>query len=153
MVQPSRDDLVEMVEPTVVALGYELADLEAHFGDSQGVLRLFIDTDAGITLEDCAIVSRQVSSVVVVADLIAGDYKLEVSSPGLDRRLAKREHYDRYVGRLVKVRVKRLGQGRRRLKGLLLSRDSENVFLRLGDGDISISLAEIETARLVPDLQ
>lgn len=152
MVQPSRDDLVELVEPTVVALGYELADLEAHFGGSQGVLRLFIDTDAGITLEDCAIVSRQVSSVLDVADSIAGDYKLEVSSPGLDRRLAKREHYDRYVGSLVKVRLKHLVQGRRRLKGLLLSRDSENVFLRLGDTDISISLAEIETARLVPDL-
>ena len=152
MVQPSRDDLVELVEPTVVALGYELADLEAHFRGSQGVLRLFIDTDAGITLEDCAIVSRQVSSVLDVADSIAGDYKLEVSSPGLDRRLAKREHYDRYVGSLVKVRLKHLVQGRRRLKGLLLSRDSENVFLRLGDTDISISLAEIETARLVPDL-
>ena len=152
MVQPSRDDLIELVEPTVVALGYELADLEAHFGGSQGVLRLFIDTDAGITLADCEIVSRQVSGVLDVADSIAGDYKLEVSSPGLDRRLLKREHYDRYAGSLIKVRLKRLFRGRRRLKGLLLSRDSKNVFLRLGDKDISISLAEIETARLVPDL-
>ena len=87
-----------------------------------------------------------------VADLITGYYKLEVSSPGLDRRLVKREHYERYAGSLVKVRLKHLVHGRRRLKGLLLSRDSENVFLRLGDRDISISLAEIETARLVPDL-
>lgn len=152
MVQPSRDDLRELVEPTVVALGYELADLEAHFVGSEGVLRLFIDTDTGITLADCAIVSRQVSSVLDVADLITGYYKLEVSSPGLDRRLVKREHYERYAGSLVKVRLKHLVHGRRRLKGLLLSRDSENVFLRLGDRDISISLAEIETARLVPDL-
>ena len=152
MVQPSRDDLVELVEPAVEALGYELADLEAHFGGPHGVLRLFIDTDAGITLADCEIVSRQVGSVLDVADSIAGDYRLEVSSPGLDRRLSKREHYDRYAGSLIKVRLKRLVQGRRRLKGLLLSRDSENVFLRLGDTDISIPLAEIETARLVPGL-
>ena len=150
--QPSRDELVELLEPAVQALGYELADLEAHLGGSNGVLRLFIDGDAGITLEDCETVSRQISSVLDVADPIAGEFRLEVSSPGLDRRLSKQEHYERYAGSLIRVRLKRLVQGRRRLRGLLLSRDSEHVFLRVGDKDISIPLAEIETARLVPDL-
>ena len=150
--QLSRDELVELLEPAVKALGYELADLEAHLGGPNGVLRLFIDGDAGITLEDCELVSRQISSVLDVADRIGGNYRLEVSSPGLDRRLSKQEHYEKYAGSLIKLRLKRLVQGRRRLKGLLLSRDSEHVFLRIGDKDISIPLAEIETARLVPDL-
>lgn len=150
--QPSYDELVELLEPTVKALGYDLADLEAHLGSPHGVLRLFIDADAGITLEDCETVSRQISSVLDVADSIGGEYRLEVSSPGLDRRLSKREHYERYAGSLIKVRLKRLVQGRRRLKGLLLSRDSETVLLRVGDKDISIPLDEIDTARLVPDL-
>jgi ribosome maturation factor RimP len=87
-----------------------------------------------------------------VADPIGGEYRLEVSSPGLNRRLSKQEHYERYAGSLIKVRLKRLVQGRRRLKGLLLSRDSETVFLRVGDKDISIPLDEIDTARLVPDV-
>jgi ribosome maturation factor RimP len=121
-------------------------------GSPHGVLRLFIDADAGITLEDCETVSRQISSVLDVADSIGGEYRLEVSSPGLNRRLSKREHYERYAGSLIKVRLKRLVQGRRRLKGLLLSRDSETVLLRVGDKDISIPLDEIDTARLVPDL-
>ncbi len=150
--QPSYDELVELLEPTVKALGYDLADLEAHLGVPHGVLRLFIDADAGITLEDCETVSRQISSVLDVADSIGGEYRLEVSSPGLNRRLSKREHYERYAGSLIKVRLKRLVQGRRRLKGLLLSRDSETVLLRVGDKDISIPLDEIDTARLVPDL-
>jgi ribosome maturation factor RimP len=151
-VQPRDDELVELLGPAVEALGYELADLEVHLGGPHGVLRLFIDGDAGITLEDCETVSRQISSVLDVADPIASDYRLEVSSPGLNRRLSKQEHYDRYAGSLIKVRLKRLVQGRRRLKGLLLSRDSETVVLRIGDKDISIPLDEIDTARLVPDL-
>ncbi len=150
--QPSYDELFELLEPTVKALGYELADLEAHLGGPHGVLRLFIDAEAGITLEDCETVSRQIGSVLDVADPIGGDYRLEVSSPGLNRRLSKQEHYERYAGSLIKVRLKRLVQGRRRLKGLLLSRDSETVFLRVGDKDISIPLDEIDTARLVPDV-
>ena len=150
--QPSYDELVELLEPTVEALGYELADLEAQLGGPHGVLRLFIDADAGITLEDCETVSRQISSVLDVADPIGGEYRLEVSSPGLNRRLSKQEHYERYAGSLIKVRLKRLVQGRRRLKGLLLAQDTETVVLRVGDKDISIPLDEIDTARLVPDL-
>ena len=75
--QLSRDELVELLEPAVQALGYELADLEAHLGGPNGVLRLFIDGDAGITLEDCELVSRQISSVLDVADRIGGNYRLE----------------------------------------------------------------------------
>ncbi len=152
MAGSGHDELLELIEPTVEALGYELAELEAHVGAGCGVVRLFIDSESGITLEDCEIVSRQVSSLLDVADPIEGDYKLEVSSPGLDRRLVKAEHYDKFAGSEIRVKLRKLRQGRRRYKGVLLRRDGENVLLREGDENVSIPLADIESARLVPEL-
>jgi len=149
---PTRENLMEMLEPAIEAMGFELADLELNLGHSRGVLRLFIDHEKGIGLEDCEAVSRQVSGLLDVEDPIAMDYRLEVSSPGLDRKLVKPEHFDRFVGRQIKTRLKRLIEGHRRVKGRLLARDGETVVVQSDSETIAISLADIEVARLVPEL-
>jgi ribosome maturation factor RimP len=147
----TREQLLGLLEPAVEALGYELSDVEMNLEHGRGLIRLFIDRDDGITLEDCAKVSHQVSGVLDVEDPIAGDYNLEVSSPGADRKLVKPEHFDRFAGSMVKVRLKRLVDGRRRLKGQLLGRDGERIQVRLDGKDVSVAMTEIEVARVVPD--
>lgn len=147
----TREQLIGLLEPAVEALGYELSDLELNIGHGRGLVRLFIDSDEGVTLDDCERVSHQVSGVLDVEDLIAGDYNLEVSSPGADRKLVKPEHFERFAGSVVKVRLRRLVDGRRRIKGQLLGRDDEMIQIRLEGKDLSIPIEEIEVARLVPD--
>ena len=148
----SREELAELLEPGVNALGYELADLEVNVGRGRGLIRLFIDREDGITLEDCERVSHQVSGILDVEDPIKDDYVLEVSSPGLDRRLVKTEHFERFRGSRIKVRLRRLVDGRRRLSGKLVSNDEQTITVEAGDGERVIPREEIETVRLVPEV-
>jgi ribosome maturation factor RimP len=148
----TREKLTAILEPSIEAMGFELTDLELNLGHGHGVLRLFIDREEGISLGDCEAVSRQVSGLLDVEDPIAVEYRLEVSSPGLDRKLVKPEHFDRFVGRQIKTRLKRLIEGRRRVKGQLLARTGETVVVQSESETISISLDDIEVARLVPEL-
>jgi len=152
MTSVHREQLIELLEPLVERLGFELADLEVNLSGGGGSLRLFIDSEAGITVDDCADVSRQVSSLLDVEDPIPGDYNLEVSSPGLNRRLVKAEHFERFAGSDVKVKLKRLIEGRRNIKARLVGCEGSNIVLREGGAEISVPLHEIDTARLVPDL-
>jgi ribosome maturation factor RimP len=150
-----RDQLIELLEPTVEQLGYELFDLDVQLGGTSGLLRLFIDnpdSDAGIGLDDCVAVSRQVRAVLDVEDPIPGDYNLEVSSPGLNRRLVKAQHFERFAGSKIKVKLKRLVDGRRNIRAKLVGCDGANVLLQEGKSEFSIPLQEIDTARVVPDL-
>jgi len=149
MSQVSREQLIEMLETTVERLGFELADLELLEG-THGLLRLFIDNEAGISLEDCEAVSRQVSALLDVEDPISGDYSLEVSSPGLNRRLVKAKHFERFAGENVKVKLKRLFEGRRNYKAKLIGYKEPNVILQEGQAKFLVPLQEIDTARVVP---
>jgi ribosome maturation factor RimP len=88
--------LIELLEPTVKALGFELVDVEANIG-RRSLLRLFIDREPAVTLADCELVSGQISAFLDVEDPLPGSYLLEVSSPGLDRRLRTPEHFRRFV--------------------------------------------------------
>ncbi|HJP39997.1 MAG: ribosome maturation factor RimP [Gammaproteobacteria bacterium] len=146
-----REQLIDLLEPEVEALGYELTDLEANLSHGHGLLRLFIDQPGGITLDDCSQVSQQVSALLDVEDPIAGNYNLEVSSPGADRKLVKPEHFDRFAGGMIKVRFRRLVAGRRRIRGQLLGRDEDVINIRAEHETISVELGNIEVARLVPD--
>jgi ribosome maturation factor RimP len=149
-----RDQLIELLEPSVERLGYELSDLEIQLGGTSGLLRLYIDSkdDSGIGVDDCETVSRQVSALLDVEDPIPGDYNLEVSSPGLNRRLVKAEHFERFAGSWVKVKLKRLIDGRRKFKAELVGRDADNVLLKEGKTEFSIPLQDIDTARVVLDV-
>ncbi|MEQ8206633.1 MAG: ribosome maturation factor RimP, partial [Woeseia sp.] len=94
----TSEELSRLLEPAIEGLGYELCDLEAKLGGRDGVLRVFIDKPEGIVLEDCEKVSRQISAILDLEDPLPGQYALEVSSPGLDRRLSKPAHFERFLG-------------------------------------------------------
>ena len=139
-----------MLEPTVEGLGYELSDLEVNLGGRHGVLRVFIDKPDGIGLDDCEKVSRAVSAILDVEDPLPGHYDLEVSSPGLDRKLTKIEHFQRFEGETVKVQMRFPIAGRRRFRGTLVSSDDENIVVEVDGVPHTLPVATIDTARLVP---
>ena len=147
----TREQLIGLLEPEVESLGYELAELEVNLSHGHGMVRLFIDRPEGITLDDCERVSQQVSGLLDVEDPIAGDYHLEVSSPGADRKLVKLEHFDRFAGSVIKVRLNRLVGNRRRIRGRLLGRHESSIDIRVGDETLTVDLGNVEVARLVPD--
>ena len=108
MAAPKEDTctvVTNIALPILDSMGIELVDIEFGRVGRDAVLRLFIDKDGGIMLDDCANVSRELSLILDVDDVIACNYSLEVSSPGLDRPLKKQSDYERFAGRLIKVRT------------------------------------------------
>jgi ribosome maturation factor RimP len=148
-----RERLTDLLEPIVADLGYELVLLEFHASKSSAMLRLFIDSEEGIDVDDCARVSREVAATLDVEDPIKQAYQLEVSSPGLDRPLVKPEHFRRFRGEEVRIEMLApvAGSNRRRFRGKLLDANEHEVMLQMPDGPVTLPLADIEKARLVPD--
>lgn len=142
--------LRSMLEPGIRALGYELVEVEFAAAGGQNVLRVYIDHPNGITVDDCATVSRQVSALLDVEDPIPEAYVLEVSSPGLDRPLVKREDFERYAGETVKVRMLEAVLGRKNFKGMLVGVEGEAVLVDVDQERYRLPIARIERARLVP---
>ena len=138
-----------VVEPVVTGMGYELVDLQASNGGR--LLRLFIDKPGGIGVEDCAAVSRQLSRVFEVEGI---DYdRLEVSSPGLDRPLRKAHDFERFAGQKAEVRMRTPDDGgRRKYVGVLRGTAEGRVNLELEGRIVALALADMERARLVPEL-
>lgn len=148
----TRDELTALLEPSIEQLGYELADLEMKVGGNDGLVRVFIDGPDGVDLEDCEKVSRQVSALLDVEDPLPGQYVLEVSSPGLDRRLTKPAHYQRFMGEDVRVKLRFPLDGRRNFRGALRAADAEKIEVEVDGESHSLPLATIESARLVPTM-
>ena len=140
-----------LLEPLVESLGYELVCLELLGSGSNALLRLYIDGPQGIGLEDCERVSREVSATMDVANPISGSYRLEVSSPGLDRPLAKPEHFQRYAGRQAKVQMRMPIEGRRRFAGRLLGLEQDEIVIEVDGSSFRLPLEQVEKARLVPE--
>ena len=147
----TSDELTSLLEPSIERLGYELADLEVKLGGRSGVVRVFIDHPDGISLDDCEKVSHAVSALLDVEDPIPGNYDLEVSSPGWNRKLTKIEHFERFAGETVKVEMRFPIEGRKRFRGKLASSDEENIVVEVDGEAHSLPIATIDTARLVPD--
>ena len=148
----TADELTRLLEPSIERLGYELADLEVKLGGRDGVLRIFIDHPDGIGLDDCETVSLAVSALLDVEDPLPGHYNLEVSSPGLDRKLTKVEHFQRFKGEILKVSMRFPIDGRKRFRGTLVSSDDENIVMEVDGESYSLPIATIDTARLVPEV-
>ncbi len=146
-----RHRLLELLEPEIGAMGYELVDVEFGAGGGSSRVRLFIDHSGGVTLSDCERVSHQVSALLDVEDPIPGQYVLEVSSPGLNRTLRTREHFERYVGSRVKVQLKSLQGGRKRFTGELSGIDDEVVTLEVDGQAVKLPREEIQKAKLAPE--
>ena len=142
----------EMLESANNSLGYELVGVEYRSGGhGGGLLRVYIDSEQGISVDDCQTVSYQVSGILDVNDPIPGHYTLEVSSPGMDRLLFRPDDYRRFAGSLVKLRLAWPVDGRRKFKGRLQGLDDGNVLLELDGEQVSLPLDQVEQARLVPE--
>ncbi|WP_295445904.1 ribosome maturation factor RimP [uncultured Thiodictyon sp.] len=155
--QPVDSTLTQLARRVVEPMGYELVGVE-HFqrGGGASTLRVYIDHARGINLDDCTAVSQQLSGVLDVEDPLPGHYDLEVSSPGLDRPLVFPEHFARFVGQRIKLRLAEKVEGRRNLEGVLLGLDSkgtgiEMVRLEAEGRTWDIAFAALESARLIPD--
>lgn len=145
------EQLEDILTPVVAALGYEVWHLELEGAGSNRLLRLYIDAPGGITLEDCEAVSREVSATLDVVDPLPGAYRLEVSSPGLDRPLATRAHFERFVGAELRVTLYGPQDGRRRFKGRLQAVGEDALELDCEGTTVVLPRSAIAKARLVPE--
>ncbi|HTE41009.1 MAG TPA: ribosome maturation factor RimP [Steroidobacteraceae bacterium] len=147
-----RDDLIALLSPVVQGLELQVWELEYAGRPGGGLLRIYIDSPHGITVEDCANVSRAVSEVLDASDPIPGEYTLEVSSPGLDRVLRSYEHFSLFAGEPVKVEMKTAIAGRKRFSGRLLKVEREQITVDVDGKQVVMPLAGIHKARLAPEL-
>ncbi len=143
--------LQERLEPAVAGLGYELLCLELQGSGDDSILRLYIDSPQGIGISDCETVSREVSAMLDVEDPIDTAYRLEVSSPGFDRPLVKAVHFQTYLGKETKVKLRVPHEGRRNFRGRILACDEGLLSLQVDNDTYALPLADIERARLVPE--
>ena len=146
-----REKLIGLLEAPIQALGYELVELEFHPQGRGGLLRVYVDKESGVTVDDCEIVSRQVSAVLDVEDPIPGHYTLEVSSPGLDRPLRKAADFGRFAGVKARVDMELPLDGRRRFAGTLKGCEADEVMIEVDGVLHRLPLGGINKARLVPD--
>jgi ribosome maturation factor RimP len=142
----------DLLEPGIRSMGYELVGVELQTGGpGGGLLRVYIDSENGISADDCQKVSYQVSGILDVEDPIPGHYTLEISSPGLDRLLFRPQDFERFAGQLIKLRAAYPIEGQRKFKGRLIGMQGDNVVFEQDDMEISLPFDQIEQARLVPE--
>jgi ribosome maturation factor RimP len=147
-----RADLRKLLEPGVQALGFELVDLDVVGQRHHPTLRVYIDSPRGVTVDDCAGVSRQLSAILEVEDPLPGSYTLEVSSPGLDRPLVTLADFRRFTGETVRIRMQAPLAGRRNFTGRLVGLKDNQVVIEADNERFDLAFEEIERARLVPRL-
>ena len=142
--------LKALLQPVVEALGCELWGLQLESGGKRKLLRIYIDREEGIGVEDCERVSRQSGAVLDAEDAISGEYVLEVSSPGMDRPLYELGQYERYIGEDVSLRLRFAYDGRRNFKGRLVGVDGDEIVLVVADTEYLFPVEGIDKANVVP---
>lgn len=146
--------LYERLETLIVSMGYELVGCELLPQGRQMAFRIYIDSKTGVTVEDCSLVSRQVSAMMDVEDPIQNRYLLEVSSPGIDRPLFEIKHYHQYIGRHIRVRLRLAINERKHYKGVLQRVEEEDIYLFVEElmQEVKVPFAAIEKANLIGDI-
>ena len=142
-------EIWNLIEPVIAVEGMEVLEIEYRRESMGRVLRIFIDSEQGVTVEDCARISRIAGDVLDAADLIPGRYHLEVSSPGLDRPLRKFEHFQKHIGDIVEIRTLVPLHDRRNFKGELQEVSPEQISVDCDSKSFSIPLSLVERARLL----
>ena len=141
----------QMIKPAIGALGFELVGVEHVPQGRHSMLRIYIDHQDGITPDNCAEVSRQVSAVLDVEDPIHGEYTLEVSSPGIERPLFTLEQCAKFIGQRVDVRLHLPVDGRRHFKGELITVEDDELTIELNDDEsLTCTMDDIDKAKLIP---
>jgi ribosome maturation factor RimP len=141
--------LIALLEPVIVAMGYELWGIEQLTGGQGSLVRIYIDSGSGITMDDCERVSRQVTGVLDVNDPVKGSYNLEVSSPGMDRPLFKIEHFERFSGQQARIRLLGKIEGRKNITGRIAGVGDGTVFIQDEEASYTIPAGMIDKANLV----
>jgi len=142
-----------MLSPTVESLGFEMLGIEFIRAGSNSTLRIYIDHENGILVDDCALISRQVSAVLDVEDPISDNYSLEVSSPGIERPLFTIEHYHRFVGHSIQIKLKMPVNNRFNLQGTLVSAIDNQIIIDVGNEEqLTLFLDNIRKANLMIEL-
>ncbi|MCC5855913.1 MAG: ribosome maturation factor RimP [Idiomarina sp.] len=142
--------LTSMLEPAVEATGFELLGIEFVRAGKHSTLRLYIDHENGVVIEDCALVSRQVSALLDVEDPISSEYNLEVSSPGMDRPLFKLAHYEPLIGEEISVQLQVPVANRRKFTGTLTAVEGELLKFTVEDQPFEVAFPVVKKAHLVP---
>jgi ribosome maturation factor RimP len=145
-----RERLIALIEPVLAQLGYELVELEYAAGRTSAVVRIFIDQPAGISVDDCERVSRDVAALLDVDDPIPTAYTLEVSSPGFDRVLRTPAHFERFVGERIFVELQTPRAGRKRYTGILKTVSGAGIGMEVDKQTVDVPFGEIAKARLAP---
>jgi len=145
-----EEKIAQLVRPTVESLGFELWGCEYIPAGKHSTLRLFIESDAGVTVDDCGRVSRQISALMDVEDPIASAYLLEVSSPGMDRLLFTPEQFKAYEGEMVQVRTSSPVMGRKRFKGVMSQVSEKDIVVEVDGEAYELAFDLIDKANLVP---
>ncbi len=143
--------LMQMLEPAVNAVGMELWGIEFLSQGRHSILRVYIDSDNGVTIDNCEAVSHQVSGILDVEDPISGEYNLEVSSPGMDRPLFTYQQFSRYVGEQIKVRLQMAVNGMRNFTGKLVQAENDTLTFEVESQQLTVSINQIDKANLVPN--
>ena len=147
-----NESLERLLEPVLVGLGCRLWGMEQLTQGKQSTLKVYIDSDDGVGVEDCVRVSRQISSLLDVHDPFDGRYTLEVSSPGLDRRLFTKSQFEEFVGATIRVRLRTPYEGQRRFSGVLSGIEGDDVVLRIdADEEFLFSLGDLDRANVIPE--
>ncbi len=142
------ETICDIIRPAVELLGFELVGCELHGGGKNTQLRVFIDAENGVTIDDCAKASRQISSVLDVADPIVGAYMLEVSSPGTDRPLFNEADYKRFAGHCIKVHMSVAHNERSNFKGQLVGVVNGDIVIEVDGEDIALPMADVGKTHL-----
>lgn len=148
-----EDRIRSLIEPLVADLGYEFVGVEYLPNPKNRLVRVYVDRpECGVTLDDCAEVSREISALMDVEDPVSGQYTLEVSSPGIERPLFTPEHFRRFAGQRAVVHLDVPRDGRRKFTGDILDADETQVSLAVDGQQVQIPVASIRRANLKPDL-
>lgn len=149
-----QDKLTQMLKPAIEGLGYELVGIEHLPMGKHTVLRIYIDSSDGITVDDCSRVSHQVSGVLEVEEPIKGQFTLEVSSPGIDRPLFSFEQFELFVGSKVKLKLYHAIEGKRKIIGMIESINGDDIIIKDADSDSSFQLQmdDIDKANIISDI-
>jgi len=142
------EEVRQVIEPLLQSQGFELVDLEYQREPQGWILRIYLDREGGVTLDDCADVSGEIGAVLEVKDVIPNPYVLEVSSPGLTRPLKKPEDFNKFSNRLVKIKLYEPLEGRKNFKGTLLGLGGEKVRLEVEGRVYELPLPGIAKANL-----
>jgi ribosome maturation factor RimP len=146
-------EISQLIEPILDEMGVELVDIEYLSSHGRWIVRIYVDKDGGITVDDCARVSREIDEIIEIKNIIHHAYVLEVSSPGLNRPLKKEKDFKGAVGKKIKARISVPLKGRRHFTGYLTDFRNDTLYLEVENKPLSLSRRDVEKANLVYEFE